>query len=89
MKHIVKRAGHEEHFDDRKVYASCYAACLSAHLSHRDAERICDQVTREVKRWVRTKKEVTSHQIFRRVALCMRPYDKNAAYMYETHKDIG
>ncbi|MEK6822955.1 MAG: ATP cone domain-containing protein [Nanoarchaeota archaeon] len=89
MRHIVKRAGHKEHFDERKVYASCYAACLSAHIKHRQAEEICDKVTRDVKKWIMTKEEVTSHRIFRKVASCLRVYDKDAAFMYETHRDIG
>ena len=88
-KHIVKRQGHEEHFDERKVYASCYSACLSAHVRRKEAEFICDKVTREVKSWIRSKGEVTSNQIFKRTATAMKKHHKDAAFMYATHRDIS
>ena len=89
MKHIVKRKGHKEMFDDRKIYASCYAASISAHLSKKEAEVICEKVAKEIKTWIKTKKDVTSTQIFKHVIKLMKSYDKNAAFMYETHRDVS
>ena len=89
MKHIVKRKGHEEHFDERKVYASCYAACLAAQLAHHHAEKICEKVSKHVKSWIKNKEEVTSHQIFKETAKAIRKHHKEAAFMYETHRDIA
>ena len=44
---IVKRRGHVEEFDERKVYGSCYAACLSSHVPHIEAEKVCEKVSKE------------------------------------------
>ncbi len=89
MQHIVKRRGHKEKFDERKVYASCYAACLSAHLTHPQAEKICKRVTTDIKQWIAKKKAVTSHEIFLETANLIKKHNKNAAFMYATHRDIS
>jgi len=86
---IVKRKGHTEEFDERKVYASCYAACLSSHVEHVEAEKICEKVAKEIKTWTRKKKSVDSSEIFRKVTDAMKKHNKDAAFMYETHRDIS
>ena len=86
---IVKRRGHEEEFDEKKVYASCYAACLSAHVEHMKAEKISEKVCKEVKKWVLKKKQVDSTEIFEEIANVMRKHNENAAFMYATHRDIS
>ena len=86
---IVKRRGHEEEFDDRKVYASCYAACLSSHIEHIEAEKISEKVSKEIKTWARKRKTVDSSDIFKRVIAAMKKHNKDAAFMYETHRDIS
>ena len=88
-KHLVKRAGHVHLFDERKVYASCYAACLSSHVEHKESEKICEKVSKEIKKWVKSKKLVTSDQIFRETGKIMKRHNKNAAFMYLTHRDIS
>jgi len=47
MIHIVKRRGHKEEYDERKVYASAYAACLNVHLGEIEAEEIATKVKRK------------------------------------------
>ena len=86
---IVKRTGHEEEFDERKIYSSCYAACLNVHMKHMEAEKICEKVCKDIKAWIKAKKSVTSGQIFRKTTAVLRKHDKNAAFMYETHRDIA
>jgi transcriptional regulator NrdR family protein len=86
---IVKRKGHAEEFDERKVYASCYAACLSSHIHHLKAEKICEKVSKEVKAWATKRKFATSDLIFEKVISAMKKQDNDAAFMYETHRDIG
>jgi transcriptional regulator NrdR family protein len=90
---IVKRRGHKEKFDGRKVYASCYAACLSSHLEKKYSEevsaKVCRTVTKEIRKIVKGKKEVTSSKIFNMVVRHLRKYDKDAAFMYKTHRDIS
>ena len=46
VKNIVKRKGHEEHFDERKVYASCFAACMNAQVGAKKAEQCADKATK-------------------------------------------
>jgi len=89
MKHIVKRRGHKEPFDEKKIYASCYAACLSAHLNHVEAEKICAKVAGEIQKWVAAKDEVTSHEIFLQTAKTIKKHHREAAFMYATHRDIS
>jgi len=89
MKHIVKRKGHEEHFDERKVYASTFAACLNVHMKKEAAEKCADKVTGEIKKWMKKKSEVSSYKIFKEVINILKKYDKDAAFMYETHRDIN
>ena len=86
---IVKRRGHVEEFDERKVYASCYAACLSAHITHAKAEKICEKVSKEVKTWARKKIEVNSSEIFKKAISAIKKHNEDAAFMYETHRDIA
>ena len=62
---IVKRMGHTELYDERKVYGSCYFACRNAHLSEKEAEEICSKVCKEVTRWINKQKIVSSQDIFK------------------------
>ena len=86
---IVKRRGHLEEFDERKVYASCYAACLNTQIKEEDSEKICEKVAKEIKTWARKKKTVDSSDIFKKVVSTLKKYHKDVAFMYETHRDIS
>jgi transcriptional regulator NrdR family protein len=86
---VVKRAGHHEDFDERKLYASCYAACVAAQIDKHIAERICDNVVNAVKRHLRKVKEIDSGALFKLTTKEMAKQDENAAFMYETHRDIA
>ena len=85
----VKRKGHIEEFDERKVYSSCYAACLTAGVPHMDAEKICDKVAVEIKKWIKGKNLITSDQIFKKTVQEIKKHHEKAAYMYETHRDLS
>lgn len=87
--HIVKRKGHNEPFDSRKVYASVYAACLTVRVPQGEAELVADKVSREITGWVETKTSVTSHEISKQVAESLRILNPDAAYMYSTHRDLS
>jgi len=89
MKHIVKRKGHEEHFDERKVYASCYAACLGTRMKHIEAEKICENVCKDMNVWVAKKGEINSTQIFQEMVKVIKRYHKEAAFLYQTHRDLA
>ena len=87
--HIVKRKGHLERFDARKVYASVYAACMSCHMRHELAEDVAEKVSNEITAWIRGKKSLSSHQIFREVIKILKEYSEDASFMYETHRDLS
>ena len=88
-KYLVKREGHVHPFDERKVYASSYASCLSSHVSPDQAEKIAEKVCRDIKKWIKNKRNVTSDQIFKEIGKSLKKYNKDASFMYLTHRDIG
>ncbi|MBI2102080.1 hypothetical protein HYT53_05720 [Candidatus Woesearchaeota archaeon] len=86
---IVKRKGHTELYDERKVYGSCFFACRNAHLSVQESEGICNKVTASVTKWVKTHKIVSSSDIFRALIQELKKHNEDAAFLYETHRDIS
>lgn len=89
MTTIVKRKGHKQEFDERKLYVSVYAACLSAHVKHEEAESIANLVCREIKKWLTNKGEVTSDKIFQQAGKELEHLNKETSFMYLTHRDIS
>lgn len=89
MKHIVKRHGHTELFDDRKLYASVFASCLAVREPIGGAELIADKVVSDVVSWIENKHEVTSNDIRVQAAKHLHTYHEDAAYIYSHHRMIG
>jgi transcriptional regulator NrdR family protein len=87
--HIVKRRGHQEAYDSHKVYGSCYAACLNTHMDKQEAEEICKKVTEAVDTWIAGRSEASSQEIFEETTRVLEQHNKNAAFMYKTHRDIS
>lgn len=87
MKHIVKRAGHTEEYDPRKLYASIYAACLSVRATEGEAELVAERVVKDFETWLAKKHEVTSHDIRRIAGQHLTAYHADAAYMYRQHRE--
>ena len=86
---IVKRKGHTEMYDERKVYGSCYFACRNAHLSEKESEEICGKVCVSINKWVKKQKVVSSNDIFKALAQELKKHNEDAAFLYETHRDIS
>jgi len=42
---IVKRKGHVEKFDEKKVYGSVYASCASADYDEAECEKLSEKIT--------------------------------------------
>ena len=85
----VKRRGHRERFDPKKVYGSTYAACLSAHIEHHKAEKMAEKVMKDIERFVKKNKTVTSDELFGEITRSLAKQSADAAFMYETHRDIS
>ena len=86
---IVKRKGHTEMYDERKVYGSCYFACRNAHLSEKEAEEICSKVAQSITNLIVKKKLVSSNDIFKLLISELKKHSEDAAFLYETHRDIS
>jgi transcriptional regulator NrdR family protein len=89
MKHLVKRQGHTEEFDELKLYASIFATVTSLRLPDEEAESISHMVTHEVQDAIKNKKEVTAHVLHTEAAKILKKYHPDAAYIYSTHKDLS
>jgi len=86
---IVKRRGHSEIYDERKAYSSCFFACRNAHLGEQESEIICARVSAKATKWIRERKVVSSNEIFRFLAAELKKHNEDAAFLYETHRDIS
>ena len=82
---VVKRKGHTEEFDEKKVYGSVYAACASAHYDEMQCEKIAGEVTKKVKKLLKNKKEVSSTEIRKRIENELKKKDEELAFFYEQH----
>lgn len=88
MKHIVKRAGHVESYDERKLYASIYAAALAVREPVGSAELIAKEVIDRVGEWLGSKHEVTSNDIRAQAAKHLSAINPDAAFQYLHHRII-
>ncbi len=88
MKHIVKRKGHSELYDIRKLYASIYAVCLSVRAPVGEAELVAEQVTEHVGKWLELKHEVTAHDIRTQATKHLAAYNPDASYLYGLHRGL-
>ena len=88
FRHVVKRKGHLEKFDERKIYASVYEACHVTHLSTPHAEKIASSVSNQIKKWMEKKDKAGAHQLHKEVVKALKKHHADVAFMYDTHKDI-
>lgn len=89
MKHIVKRLGHTEPFDERKLFASIYSACLAVTVPIGEAEIVADKVCRDVLEATKDKYELTSGDISRKASSFLKGYNKDANYIYLHSHRLG
>ena len=84
---VVKRHGHIEIFDGKKVYASCYAAALNSHHPGEHAEKIALDVMKKVTRWAQSRRSMSSADIRNQVLKSIN--DEDVMLMYRHHRDIS
>ena len=80
---IVKRKGHIERFDAKKVYGSVYSACASADYPEKECEQIADEMIKVVKKFLKEKKEIESSKIRQKIVVELKKRDKELAHYYE------
>ena len=86
--HVIKKKGHIEVFEDKKIFTAVYESCLNAHLSKEKANGIAKKVTNELKKRIKGR-EVRSDFLFKNVIEILKKHDKDAAFLYETHRDVS
>ena len=82
---VVKRKGHKERFDERKVYGSVYAACASAHYDEIKCEKIAEEISKKIKKSIKNKKEIQSTEIRKKIEKELKKKDEELAFFYEQH----
>jgi len=85
MQVVVKRKGHKEVFDEKKVYGSVYAACASVHYDEIQCERISEEITKKIKKFAKNKKEILSIEIRKKIESELKKKDEELAFFYEQH----
>ena len=85
-KHIVKRHGISETYDQKKVYASVYAAALNAHYTEKKAEELANEVMKKVSAWAKSEESVFSVEI--RYQILKHIADEDVSLMYTHHLDV-
>jgi transcriptional regulator NrdR family protein len=87
--HIVKRKGHTETFDNKKLYASIYASCLASHEKIEIAEKTAEKVVNKFVEWLEEKNTIiTSNDIRRKASEILEGINPDAAYSYIKHRII-
>lgn len=89
MKHVIKRKGKIETFDERKLYASIYAALIALRITDEQAETISDLVSHSVIKDILHRHEISSGELHKIVVEHLKKYNPEAAFIYETHRDIS
>ncbi len=89
MQHIVKRAGHTEAYDEKKLYAAVFSACIALREPAASAELIADKVSGEVNKWIEKKHEVTANDIRNQASKHLHNYNPDAAYLFKHHRVIS
>lgn len=88
MNVIVKRAGHSEPYDRRKLYASIYATCLALREPVATAEMTASEAEKYVEKWLERKHEVTSNDIRRVAAGHLKSLNPEVAFQYLHHRVV-
>jgi transcriptional regulator NrdR family protein len=85
MKHVIKRAGHTEAFDRKKLYNSIYATCLAVNEPLNLAKSNAQKVTDNTEKWLENKAEITVHDIRAFAGKDLGKINHHAAYLYLHH----
>lgn len=88
--HIIKRRGHSEPLDKKKIYASAYAACLSHELGEQKCEQVAEKVMKEVIKEITSRHNaINSAEIAELTFKALEKIDKDVAFLYKTHLDLS
>lgn len=88
-KFVIKRKGHKEKFDEKKLFASIYSAARISGLQEQKAEKVASKVLKQVIKSFKGKTPLTSDFISKQTIKSLKKINKEIAFMYETHRDIS
>lgn len=82
---VVKRKGHKEKFDEKKLYASIYAACASAHWNEESCEKIAAKITNAMKKLIKSRSTIKASEIHDKVSAQLKKIHKELSFFYDKH----
>ncbi len=85
---VVKRGGHAEKYDEKKIYTTVYASAINAHLNEQRAEEIATKITIAIDELIQKSKRVDSVDIKTEIQNLLIIEDGDVALMYEHHTNI-
>ena len=85
---VIKRKGHEEVYDEKKVFTSIYAAALNCQYSDKKAKKMAEKVAKKISLWIKkSKKCIDSKEIREKVMELLE--DDDVILMYKHHLDLS
>src|SRR3989344_6506282 len=86
---VEKRDGRCEKFDEKKAYDVFCRVGFNAHLNEKEAERLADKAMKDLNQFLEAKSKIKSTELFKQKIKILNKYDKEAAFLYETHRDVN
>ena len=88
---VVKRKGHLEKYDEKKVHASIYAAALNCEHKEEFAEKLAKKIMKKANNWfkkqAKTKDCINSEDIRNYIIKSIK--DRDIKLMYKHHLDLS
>ena len=86
---IVKRRGHIEEFDIRKLERSVYCACVNIHMSKKQANQVVAEVVQKLRFFFRNTADVSTLDIKDKVIHFLEEMQhSDVAVMYKHHMNV-
>lgn len=86
---VEKRDGRCEKYDEKKSYDTFCRVGLNAHLNTKAATGLADKCISDLRKFLKSKRKIKSAELFKQKIKILNKYNKDAAYLYEYHRDIN
>ncbi len=86
---VEKKDGRCEKFDEKKSHDVFCRAALNAHLSVAEAGKLADKAMKDLKQFLKSKRKIKSTELFMQKIKILKKYNKEAAFLYKTHRDVN
>lgn len=86
--YIVKRKGHPQAYDEKKVYGSVYSAILNCDYSEVVAEKGAEKIMKIVNSWIKKNPITNSVEIADKIEDELNKIDPDFAVVYKYHLDL-